>query len=176
MFISAIMMLIKTFFYLRIFKSLTKLVIMIKKVVNDLTSFLIFFFIQIVIFSVIYGILAVNNYKSPQDENILNMIKLKYDQASTDAFEFDGQQYPGFEYKHLSLFLANIIRTMRFSLGDFEFGSILHLNTFESALFWITWLITVLMTCIVFLNFIIAEVSESYANVQESVEELILKE
>ena len=84
MFISAIMMLIKTFFYLRIFKSLTKLVIMIKKVVNDLFSFLIFFFIQIVIFSVIYGILAVNNYKSEEDENILSLIKRLNGEANTD--------------------------------------------------------------------------------------------
>lgn len=93
-----------------------------------------------------------------------------------ENFNFGSVTYPGFEYKHLSLFFANFLRTLRFSFGDFDFGSIVHLNHFESTVFWITWVITVLMNCIVFLNFIIAEVSQSYSDVQDSVKELILKE
>ena len=47
---------------------------------------------------------------------------------------------------------------IRFSFGDFEFGGVKDLNDFEKNMFWITWLFIVLMTCLVFLNFIIAEV------------------
>jgi hypothetical protein len=42
--------------------------------------------------------------------------------------------------------------------------------------FWITWVIIVVMTCVIFLNFIIAEVSESYQKVNVHVEEYILQE
>ena len=43
-------------------------------------------------------------------------------------------------------------------------------------MFWIVWLVVVLMTCIVFLNFIIAEVSASYQTVKDKVRGLIDKE
>ena len=39
-----------------------------------------------------------------------------------------------------------------------------------------TWLVIVVMTCIVFLNFIIAEVSSSYGNVKEDLNGLIQRE
>ena len=70
--------------------------------------------------------------------------------------------------------MQNILTILRFSLGDFDFGPTNHLNRFERTVFWIVWVIIVLMTCIVFLNFIIAEVSESYQKVNSKVNEFIL--
>jgi len=75
---------------------------------------------------------------------------------------------PGAEYSMFPKNLANIIIIFRYSLGDFDFGGIYELGDFGQFVFWITWLIIVLMTCIVFLNFIIAEVSASYDKVQNN--------
>ena len=65
---------------------------------------------------------------------------------------------------------------LRISLGDFDFGESTKLNSFDNSLYWITWLFLVTLTCIIFLNFIIAEVSESYAKVNVRVKGLIAQE
>lgn len=64
---------------------------------------------------------------------------------------------------------------LRISLGDFDFGAANSLTTEENILFWLIWFIIVCMTCIIFLNFIIAEASESYARVKEKLTEEIFK-
>jgi len=61
------MLLIKTFFFLRIFDNLTRLVIMIKEVIFQLTDFIIFYIIVIFMFSVVIGILGVGNYNLEAD-------------------------------------------------------------------------------------------------------------
>lgn len=71
-------------------------------------------------------------------------------------------------------FAKNIFTILRFSLGDFDFQYTAHLSAFERNVFWFTWVVIVIMTCVIFLNFIIAEVSESYQKVTTQVEELIL--
>jgi len=43
-------------------------------------------------------------------------------------------------------------------------------------MFWVIWLIMVLFSSLIFLNFIIAEVSNSYQGVKEKIESLIYKE
>ena len=43
-------------------------------------------------------------------------------------------------------------------------------------MFWLTWMIQVVLTCLAFINFIIAEVSLSYKTVQGSVNGLMRKE
>ena len=70
----------------------------------------------------------------------------------------------------------NIIVILRYSLGDFDFSPVNILNDYERVIFWITWIVIVLMTCVVFLNFIIAEVSQSYNIVNINVNEYILQE
>ena len=59
-----IMMLVKTFFFMRIFEQFTKLVIMIKNVVSDLMEFIIFYLVLLVMFSVVLGVLGVGNYEN----------------------------------------------------------------------------------------------------------------
>ena len=44
------------------------------------------------------------------------------------------------------------------------------LDTGENNIFWIMWLITTIVTSIVFLNFIVAEASASYVKVTEILE------
>ena len=65
---------------------------------------------------------------------------------------------------------------LRISLGDFNFEAPTLLDSFDNILFWIIWVVIVIMTCIIFLNFIIAEVSSSYESVKHDVIGLILKE
>jgi len=56
--------------------------------------------------------------------------------------------------------LGNIFQIIRFSMGDFDFGVINTANfgELEVTIFWVIWLLIVLITNIIFLNFIIAEV------------------
>ena len=74
--------------------------------------------------------------------------------------------------------VGNIIQIMRFSLGDFDFvvaNQSLY-TEFEVLMFWVTWLLIVVITNIVALNFIIAEVSNSYDQIKEVVNQIILQE
>ena len=62
MFIIVILMAtIKTFFFLRIFSSLSYIVTMLTVVVYDLRVFLIFYFMLIYLFSLIIGVLGLGN-------------------------------------------------------------------------------------------------------------------
>ena len=46
----------------------------------------------------------------------------------------------------------------------------------QQFLFWYMWLICIVFSTLVFLNFIIAEVTNSYNNVNENIQSLIYKE
>ena len=52
----------------------------------------------------------------------------------------------------------------------------MQLSPQQHQLFWIVWVMMVIFSALIFLNFIIAEVSNSYAGVQRSISELIYKE
>lgn len=82
------------------------------------------------------------------------------------------------EYRHLGPFVGNCMTTLRLSLGDFDFGVLKgdQLNVKQHWLFWIIWVIMVIFSALIFLNFIIAEVSNSYQSVKKSIDALIYKE
>jgi hypothetical protein len=70
-----------------------------------------------------------------------------------------------------------LFATFRLALGDFDFGLIEDKTlTKQHILFWITWLIMVIFSSLIFLNFIIAEVSSSYNKVKQNIDSLIYKE
>jgi hypothetical protein len=139
--------LMKTFFFMRIVMSYSYIVTMIVNVVADLKVFLLFFTILITMFSAIFDVIA----KSNADE-----------------------------YEKVGPFMGNFFLTLRLSLGDFDFGVLsdkkYELNTLQHWLFWTVWVLMVLFSSLIFLNFIIAEVSNSYANVRENIDALIYKE
>ena len=132
---------------------------MINQVMSDLKEFIAFYIILLVKFSCILSILGVGNYDITDNEALKELIK---ESQESDERTDD---YPGYEYLDINKFSQNIVTILRFSLGDYDFGPINHLSAFERTMFWIVWVIIVLMTCIVFLNFIIAEVSYSYQKV-----------
>lgn len=65
---------------------------------------------------------------------------------------------------------------MRISMGDYDFDGANDLKDVENIVYWICWLLMVTITCIIFLNFIIAEASNSYTNVMDTLDAQILKE
>ena len=83
---------------------------------------------------------------------------------------------PSQEYRKLPPFLGGVISCLRISLGDFDFTILEVLDGNEARLFWFVWLLAFMMGCLIFLNFIIAEVSDSYAKVKEDIDRLIYKE
>jgi hypothetical protein len=85
---------------------------------------------------------------------------------------------PASEYRNLSKDSANFLTMFRISLGDFDFGILSGdtLSTEQQWLYWILWMFIVIFTALIFMNFIIAEVSNSYAVVKESVTQLVNKD
>jgi len=84
------------------------------------------------------------------------------------------------EYNHIGHFMGNVFTTLRLSLGDFDF-SILQdpaypLTPAEHIIYWTNWVIMVIFSLLIFLNFIIAEVSNSYAIVKQDIKALVYKE
>ena len=59
------------------------------------------------------------------------------------------------------------------SLGDFDWAQAHLLTPYEGMLYWLLFVIVLVMSNIIFLNFIIAEASESYNKVKEKLEALI---
>ena len=139
------------------------IVTMIRKVFYDLRIFMFFYFILILMFSAILSILKVGNYELSND-------------PETRHIRENPLGYPNQEYKHLPYLFANIFTVTRISLGDFDFDASTKLDDFENIVFWFVWFAIVMMTCIIFLNFIIAEVSSSYEEVKTHIKGLILKE
>lgn len=71
------------------------------------------------------------------------------------------------EYEKIGFLAGNLFATFRLALGDFDFGLIDDKPlTKQHILFWVTWLIMVIFSSLIFLNFIIAEVSSSYNKVK----------
>jgi len=67
--------------------------------------------------------------------------------------------------------------TFRLSLGDFSaIKASKTLNKQESILFWVIWLLTCIITCIIFLNFVVAEACASYSKVKEYLDPIIQRE
>ena len=59
-------------------------------------------------------------------------------------------------------------------MGDFgSIESTLKLSDSENWIFWAIWILAVIITNVVFLNFIVAEASASYSNVKETLEAVI---
>lgn len=158
----------RTFSYLRIFKSLSPIVTMLQNVIFDLRVFLTFYVILTLLFSLMYGVLGLGNSRIPGG-------------FRDTFFDFENQELksdaPGIEYDKIGLFFGNFIQTIRLSMGDFAaIDAANTLSKSENYVFWLVWFVTVVVTCIVFLNFIVAEASASYSNVSAQLDNYIQKQ
>ena len=159
----------RTFSFLKLFSTLSPIVTMLTNVFWDLRIFLTFYAILILLFSLMYGVLGIANYKL---EGRFQDTFYKVPENKTERVL--DEEAPGIEYEKIGLFLGNIFQTVRISMGDFAvIAAADYLTQEENILFWIIWLITVIVTCIVFLNFIVAEASASYAEVSDQLENYI---
>jgi len=73
MIIVTMIMLIKSFFFLCIFKSLSFLVSMLKQVFFDIKAFLLFYFLLIYMFAICLSIIDWGNYEFNDNEDIRNI-------------------------------------------------------------------------------------------------------
>lgn len=144
----AIIMLIKTFFYLRIIDSLSFLVSMLMQVFIDLGPFMLFYFILLMINACLLSIINWGNYEFEDDIILRNV---QYTSTGPDK-----------EYMLINKFIARMIVILRISLGDNDFNSSTNLDQFGSTLYWLIWLLAAIICNIIFMNFIIAEVGASY--------------
>ena len=90
-------------------------------------------------------------------------------------YKVEQPEVPGEEYNRLGLFFGSFFTVLRTSLGDFDFGASEFLTDEEDLMFWMIWFLIVIMTCIVFLNFIIAEASASYEKIKNRLDAEIYK-
>lgn len=82
--------------------------------------------------------------------------------------------YPGNEYAEIGRLLGNMITVIRMSIGDNNFSATTHLEHLRNYMFWFIWLIIFAITCVIFLNFIIAEACASYERVSENLNNFLL--
>ena len=142
--------LVRLFFYMRIIRSFSYIVRMLMSVISDLSVFLVFFAILILMFSLIFDIISRN---------------------------------PSPEYEQVGPLFGNLFTTLRLSLGDFDFTVMEEddpakgaLSADQHILFWLIWVVTVVFSALIFLNFIIAEVSNSYNRINANIGALVYKE
>ena len=84
----ALLMMIKSFFFLRIFKELSFLVTMLKQVFLDLRVFMLFYALLIFMFAIVLSILDLGNFAKSSDPAIRELL--------------NGITYAGKEYMHIS--------------------------------------------------------------------------
>jgi Ion transport protein len=123
-----LLMFVKLLFFLRIFETFSFLVSMLRDVFINLSPFMAFFMMAVVIFSCLIQIL-------------LPETKANYE--GTGPFSY-------------------IMMAFRTSIGDYTFDN--YKATVMKELTWIVWLTLMIIGNVVFMNFIIAVVNESYTN------------
>ena len=170
------LLLVKTFFFLRIFASLTPLVVMLSNVFGDLRPFMLFYTILIVMLGQLYAVLGLGNVLHKETEFSKSYLE-SYNKAVKEDDISNISDMPGVEYYHLGLWVGEILWTLRISIGDNSaIGPASVLDTAENIIFWFCFFTTVFASNIVFLNFIVAEASNTYAVVTETLEATIWME
>ena len=160
------MAIIKTFFYLRIFKGLSYIVILLKDVIKGLKAFVIFYLMIIFLFSLIFSVLGLGNHQIPG--NFKEFVDSRPDDWSEDI--------PHEEYDVIGPLIGSIFFVLRSSVGDFDFNASTYLTPAENIIFWLAFVAIFLMNCIVFLNFIISEIGATYEMTRAKIEGLVMKD
>jgi len=163
----------RSFNILRIFKMLSPIVTMLSNVIWSLQYFMTFYLILVLLLSLMLGVLGVGNYKL--DGAFRDAFWLNTDEDGNAVEPFLSPDAPGYEYLQVGMFFGNLFNIMRISMGDFPIIEIVEYTNsdIENYTFWFIWLITCIMTCIIFLNFIVAEAGNSYNEVSEQLENIV---
>lgn len=141
----------RTMEYLRIIDSFSHIVTMMFSVLMEMGDFLIFLVIVCFFLSMIPAILQFGNY--------------------------DHKGKTASPYEFLNMNVANLILILRFAMADFDnIGFIETLSDNENRAFWILWVLIVILTAIIFMNFVISKATYTYDRISERLNEYILKD
>lgn len=154
----------KTFYFVRIFKNFSGIVIMLFNVVIELRIFLLFYFFIVYLFGLIFMVIGAGNEKIP------GKLKDELEESLTSGEEFEA---PNPEYKIIGHFWGNMLYVFRTSVGDFDFEASSYLTSGENWLFFVCWTVVTILSMIVFLNFIISEIGGIYNKYYEKLDKLI---
>lgn len=83
---------------------------------------------------------------------------------------------PDKEYLLMPKFFARFIHLLRASIGDNNYDASTYLIGYQNHLYWIIFMLANGLLTIVFMNFIIAEVGNSYNVIMESLHQKLLKQ
>ena len=181
MIVIILQVLLKTFSFMRIFESLAPIVVLMQNVFYDLRIFMLFYVILLAIFCQAFAVLGLGAdyqqlYGIGEEKRMLKA-KSKASGGASKGTDIDGDQQENVfmeEYQAIGLHLAEFVWTFRLSMGDNALIEASRgLPKAEGNIFWILWIIGVIITSIVFLNFIVAEASSSYAIVTKTLEKII---
>ena len=86
--------------------------------------------------------------------------------VETVDIEFEGEA----DSESVGKFVGYIYMTLRQALGDFVLADSAYLAPAENYLFWALFILLILIGNIIFLNFVIAEATKSYDEVDERIE------
>lgn len=170
---------VQTFQFMRIFGSYTPIVVMLNNVFWDLKVFLLFYTILIFLFSIVMSVIGYGNGLRGVNYLFWKAFHEDIETHTSPDPAVDGKiipkaPFPGVEYVHVGLAIGNFFDVFRISLGDYaSLETAVFLSVEDNFLYWIMWLLIVVIGCIIFLNFIIAEASHSYEVVSERLEEFI---
>jgi uncharacterized membrane protein len=113
-------------------------------------------------FALVVGILDWGNFMYSDDEDIRT---IQYTSGGPDR-----------EYIMMHKLFARIVHILRISIGDFNFEATTFMDPFVNQFYWTMFIIICTITCIIFMNFIIAEVGASYTSVKDTLHYKLLQE
>ena len=85
-------------------------------------------------------------------------------------------KHPSAHFNKLPYFMGNILTAMRITIGDGNFDQVKLLTPWESRVWWVVCVFCVVFGNFIFLNFIIAQISDCYQNVKDRLDVLMYKE
>jgi hypothetical protein len=184
MIIIVLQVLLKSFFFLRVYPLLTPIIVMLKTVIYDLRIFMFFYIILIGLFCQTFAVLGLgNNYDENGNPKVIEIDEVDVEfvdeeQGTLRRFRFmkakgggggsgsADDDDPAADYQAIGLAAGEFLWTLRLSLGDpAACEAAKALARRENFIFWMLWLLITIITSIIFLNFIVAEASASYTKV-----------
>ena len=154
---------IETLLFLKVIESFTPVVTMMISVIGNLWDFMVFYFICLLFLGIVFPVFGLDKNE-------------EYHKARTKAKSSgDGRGFAGYEYQELFEILKYFVMVLRISVGDYDFGYLSTLDLEMTLIFWILWIIIVVATSVIMLNFVIAKACDCYQAVADRLDEFILK-
>ena len=148
---------IKTFFFLRVFESMSYTVAILSYVVSKLQSFLVFYVLVIGLISLLLGVIGYGN-------------RLRPGRFANESKDYPNSfEVPGSVYFDMGMLMGNFIYSLDASIGNFDTSAVPYLKPNEERLYWVTWHIIFFFLTIVVLNFLIAEISHIYEEIRPDI-------